>query len=302
MLANIQDLLVKAGESPILKMTVAAAEDEVVIESVLKAYELNIINPILIGDKNKIKSIVANSRHDFTGEIIATKTRKQSAHKAMELINNGKADFSMKGLLSSSVILKALLDKRYNLRQKRLLSLVTLLYLKKEKRMLIITDGGMNINPGLDDKVQIVKNAVEFARTIGIDKPRVAPLAAVEKVNTAMQATLDAAALAKMADRGQIKNAIIDGPLAFDNAIDIKAARHKGINSPVAGKADILLAPDIESGNILYKSLIYYSGLEAASVVYGARLPLVLTSRADSMETKLNSIALGKLVTLGLKS
>jgi len=283
-------------------MTVAAAEDEVVIESVLKAYELNIVDPILIGNQNKIKSIIANLDYKFTGEIIATETRKQSAHKAMELINNGKADFPMKGLLSSRVILKAMLNKKYNLRQKRLLSLITLLYLKKEDRLLIITDGGMNINPGLDDKVQIVKNAVEFARTIGIKKPRVAPLAAVEKVNPAMQATLDAAALAKMADRGQIKNAIIDGPLAFDNAIDIKAARHKGIKSPVAGKVDILLAPDIESGNILYKSLIYYSGLEAASVVYGARLPLVLTSRADNMKTKLNSIALGKLVTLDLKS
>ncbi len=300
MFTNIQQLLTEAGDRPPLKMAVAAAGDEVVIKSVLKAQKLNIIEPVLIGNKQKIKSILAHLKHEFKGAIIATKNSGESAHKAMELIKDGRADFPMKGLLSSSVILKAMLDKRYNLRQNKLFSLITLVYLKKENRIIIMTDGGMNIAPDLSDKVEILNNAVKFASVLGIKKPRVAPLAAVEKVNPAMQATLDAAALSKMADRGQIENAVIDGPLALDNAISIEAAEHKGIDSQVAGKADILLAPDIESGNILYKSLIYYSGLQSASIVYGAKLPLVLTSRADSMETKLNSIALGKMVTLGL--
>ncbi len=163
-----------------------------------------------------------------------------------------------------------------------------------------MTDGGMNIAPDLNDKISIVNNAVTIARSIGIETPKVAPLAAVEKVNEKMPATLEAAMLSKMADRGQIKNCEIDGPLALDNAISKSAAKQKGISGNVAGNADILLVPDIEAGNVLYKAWIFYAGLSSASLVFGAKVPLVLTSRADSPETKYNSIALGKVVTSGL--
>ena len=300
MFNNIDDLLEAAKEEPSLKLAVAAAGDEVVLKSVKSADEMNIIEPILIGDKEKIDTALQELDYDFSGRIINTSSNQESAHKAVKLIADGEADFPMKGLLSTKTILKALLDKRYGLRQDRMLSLVTMMYLEKEDRIVFMTDGGMNINPDLEDKKEIIANAVEMARAIDIESPKVAPLAAVEKVNPAMPCTLDAANLAKMADRGQIENAEIDGPLAFDNAISKEAAEHKGIDSPVAGLADILLVPDIEAGNVLYKALIFYAGLPSASLVLGAKVPMVLTSRADSAKTKLNSIALGKMVTLGL--
>jgi phosphate butyryltransferase len=298
--ANINELIEKAKEEPKVKLAVAAAGDKVVLESVKKAHEMGIVEPILIGNEERISDVLNSLSYDFNGEIIKTSSNYDSAHKAVELIADGRADLPMKGLLSTKTILKALLNKKYGLRQDRLLSLVTMMHLEKEKRIVFMTDGGMNINPDLEDKVEITVNAVEMARAVGIEKPKVAPLAAVEKVNPAMPDTLDAAQLSKMADRGQIENAVVDGPLALDNAISVEAAEHKGISGPVAGKADILLVPDIEAGNVLYKSLVFYAGLPSASLVFGAKVPLVLTSRADSSETKFNSIALGKLVSLGL--
>jgi phosphate butyryltransferase len=299
---NIKDLVIEARKSPILKLVVAAAEDRVVLKSVKEAYEMGIIEPILVGNKLIIEEILINLNYRFKGEIIASESNEESANIAMELITNGNADFPMKGLLSTKTILKALLNKKYGLRKNSLLSLVSLIYLEKDNRIIILTDGGMNIAPDLNEKVQIINNAIEVAHAIGIDMPRVAVLAAVELVNPAMPETLDATALSKMVDRGQIKGAIVDGPLAFDNAISIESARHKGIDSPVAGRADILIVPDIEAGNILYKSLVFYSGLDAASVVFGAKVPLVLTSRADSAEVKLNSIALAKMIALVFKN
>jgi phosphate butyryltransferase len=203
----------------------------------------------------------------------------------------------MKGHISTSIILKALLDKQYGLRGENILSLVTLIYLENEERFVIMTDGGMNISPSLEDKIDLINNAGRMAHAIGIENPKAAVLAAVEAVNPAMEATLEAASLSKMSDRGQIKNITVDGPLAFDNAISKEAAEHKGIDSPVAGQADILLVPDIEAGNVLYKSLVFYGQQPSASIVVGAKVPLVITSRADRAETKLNSIALGKVMT-----
>ena len=301
MFSNINDLIEEAKKEDAVKLAVAAAGDKVVLQSVKKAHEMDIIEPILIGDEAKISDALEALDYDFAGEIINTDNNKESAHKAVSLIAEGKADLPMKGLLSTKKILKALLNKKYGLRQDRLLSLVTMMNLEKEDKIVFMTDGGMNIAPDLEEKVDIVANAVEVARAVGIDKPKVAPLAAVEKVNPAMPDTLEAAQLSKMADRGQIKNAVVDGPLAFDNAVSMEAAEHKGIESPVAGKADILLVPDIEAGNVLYKSLVFYAGLPSASLVFGAKVPLVLTSRADSPETKFNSIALGKMVTMGLR-
>jgi len=297
LLENIEQLLKQAKDEKPLKLAVVAAEDEVVVNSIKKATNLGIVKPILIGDKTKIEKIVKDKDLTDKVEIIGTQSKKDSAHKAMELIRDGKADFPMKGHISTSIILKALLDKDYGLRGDNILSLVTLIYLQEEKRFVILTDGGMNIAPDLEDKIDLINNAVQMANAVGIEKPKTAVLAAVEAVNPAMEATLEAAALSKMSDRGQLGDVIVDGPLAFDNAISKEAAEHKGIKSPVAGDADILLVPDIEAGNVLYKSLVFYGKQPSASVIVGAKVPLVITSRADSSETKLNSIALGKVMT-----
>ncbi|MGM0445325.1 MAG: bifunctional enoyl-CoA hydratase/phosphate acetyltransferase [Bacillota bacterium] len=297
MLENINQLIEQAKKNKPLKLAVVAAEDQVVVNSIKKATNLGIVTPILIGDKVKIEKNVKEK--DLTGqvEIIGTESKKDSAQTAMQLIKDGQAHYPMKGHINTSIILKALLDKKYGLRGDNILSLVTLIYLKEEKRFVILTDGGMNIAPNLEDKIDLINNAAQMAHAVGIKKPKTAVLAAVEAVNPAMEATLDAAALSKMSDRGQLGDVIVDGPLAFDNAISKEAAEHKGINSPVAGNADILLVPDIEAGNILYKSLVFYGKQPSASVVVGAKVPLVITSRADSSHTKLNSIALGKVMT-----
>lgn len=302
MFENIDELIEAAKSEPALKLAVAAAGDKVVLESVKKADEAGIIDAVLVGDQKKIKDNLQKLDYDFNGEIVHADIDKEAANKSIELIAEGKADFPMKGLLSTKVILKALLDKKYGLRQDRLLSLVTMMYLENEDKIVFMTDGGMNIAPDLNDKKEIIENAAEMAQAVGVNKPKVAPLAAIEKVNSAMPCTLDAATLSKMGDRGQIGNVEIDGPLAFDNAVSLEAAEHKGIDSPVAGQADILLVPDIEAGNILYKALVFYAGLPSASLVLGAKVPMVLTSRADSATTKFNSIALGKLVTMGYKN
>ena len=270
------------------------------LDSVSRSWQEGIIEPILVGEREKIEQARNSIESSLKARIIEVKSNKEAASRTMELISQGEADFPMKGLLSSGEILQALLNKEYGLRQKRLLSLVTMIYLEKVKRFVFLSDAGLNIAPDLGDKAGIIKNAVIIARSIGIEKPRVAILAAVETVNEKMPVTQEAAQLSKMAERGQIKNCLVDGPLALDNAILPEAAEHKGITGEVAGKADILLVPDIEAGNILYKAWILYAGFPSASLVYGARVPLVMTSRADSPETKYNSIALGKLVTRGL--
>ncbi|WP_408956336.1 bifunctional enoyl-CoA hydratase/phosphate acetyltransferase [Natroniella sp. ANB-PHB2] len=298
MLENFDQLTKEAKAEPTLKLAVAAAENKIVLESVKRAVELGIIEAILIGDEEQIKTEA--EKIDYQPQhIMTTDSKTESAHKAVELISKGEADFPMKGLLSSKAMLKALLNKKYGLRQDRLLSTVTLINLTDKDGMVVVTDGGINIAPDLKEKVEIIKNSVELTQALGVKESKVAALAAVEVVNPAMPATLEAAALAKMGDRGQIKGTIVDGPFALDNAICKEAAKQKGIHSPVAGEADILLVPNIEVGNVLYKSLIIYSGLEAASLAMGAKVPMVFTSRADSVQTKFYSIILGKLATLG---
>jgi len=292
----MEKLITNAKKTKPLKLAVVAAEDKIVIDSVKKAADLGIVKPILIGDKPKIKELVEKNNMKESPLIINTNTKKESAQKAMELISEGEADFPMKGFISTSLVLKALLDKNYGLRGENILSLVTLIYLEKEKRFIILTDGGMNINPSLEDKIDLINNAAQMANVIGIKEPKAAVLAAVETVNPSMPATLEAAALAKMAERGQINTALVDGPLAFDNAINKEAAHHKGIESKVAGQADILLVPNIESGNFLYKALVFYGNQPSASAVLGAKVPLVVTSRADRADTKFNSITLAKLM------
>ena len=295
MFKDIAEIITQAQNTPPLRLAVAAAGDTLVLKSVRKAAELGIIEPILIGNQERIKQALAEIDYNFQGEIIPTGSASGSAHQTMELIRDGQADLPMKGQLSTKEILKAMLAQEYGLKTGSLLSLVTVLSLA-DNRLVVLTDGGMNIAPDLQEKIQILNNAIVITRALGIDRPKVAPLAAVETVNPAMPATVEAAVLSKMAERGQIKGAIIDGPLALDNALSIESARQKGIGGSVAGKADILLVPDIEAGNILYKALVTCCGLGAASLVYGARVPLVLTSRSDQPEVKLASIALAKVV------
>jgi phosphate butyryltransferase len=203
----------------------------------------------------------------------------------------------MKGMVSTSLFLRGVLNKEWGLRKRPLLSHVALYETPSPERLVLFTDVAMNIAPDLSQKVQILENAVDLAHRLGVERPRVAAIAAVETVSSDMPATIDAAILAKMADRGQIKGCVVDGPLALDNALSIEAARHKGITSPVAGAADILLLPDIEAGNVLYKLMGLLGRCPLAAILVGASAPVVLTSRADSDGTKFNSIALAAAVS-----
>lgn len=298
---NMEELIEAAREGPTLTVAVAAAGDEVVLESVARAKRDGIVRPILTGNPVKIRSLLPEAGMDASEvRVEAAEDTADAAEKAVELTASGEADFPMKGMLSTGTILRALLDKKHGLRQDKLLSLVTLMDLKEKDKMVFMSDAGMNPDPDLSEKADIIRNAVTIARSIGMETPRVAVLAAVENVSSNMPDTEDAAILSKMQDRGQIKNCLIDGPLALDNAIFESAADHKGIGGEVAGRADILITPDIEAGNIFYKAMIVYAGTPAASVVYGAKVPLVLTSRADTVETKYNSLALASLSTADL--
>lgn len=203
----------------------------------------------------------------------------------------------MKGMMGTARLLKAVLDKEIGLRTDRMLSHAYVLEVKGYDRIITITDGAMNISPDLNQKAQIIQNAIYFCHSLGIEKPKVAVLTAVELVNPDMPATIDAACLSKMSERGQIVGGIVDGPLAFDNAISKEAALHKGIKSPVSGEVDILLAPDIEAANIFAKGLVYLAKAQPAGVLLGAKAPVVLVSRSDSAESKLYSIALGVLMS-----
>lgn len=279
-------------------MAVAAAEDEDVLAAVKLARELKLAEPILIGDTEKIIQKAENVQLDLTNiEVIEAKDPFQAARKAVAKVRNGQANMLMKGLLNTATFLKAVLEKDCGLRSGNLLSYVGVFEVPQFPRLLVLTDCGMNIAPGLPEKIKIVENALQVTRALDIDFAKVASICAVETVRADMPATVDSAALAKMSDRGQIKGAVIDGPLALDNAISEEAARHKGIKSSVAGRADILLMPNIETGNALYKALGHLAFAQNAGIVLGATAPLVVASRADSVQSKLNSIALSLLVS-----
>lgn len=294
MIRNFDELLLIAKERPKMKLSVAAAQDEEVLLAVEAARKLGLIDAILVGDKEKIEEISTLVSIDLGNyEIIDVKDIKVAARMAVTLVSQGKADFLMKGILGTADLLRAVLDKEVGLRTNSLLSHVMVYSLPTYHKLLFLTDGGMCTYPDLNQKIQIIQNAVKVAKSLGIAPIYVAPLAAVEVINPEMQATLDAAALTKMNQRGQIKDCIIDGPVSLDISISSAAAKHKGIESPVAGEADILLVPNIESGNLLGKSLTYFANAKSAGIVMGAKCPIVLVSRADTHESKLYSIALG---------
>lgn len=295
---NLKELITLAKGKKIKTLTIAASADLGVLEAVSKAKGMGLINAVLVGNKELIEEISKDNNIDISGmEIIDEKDDIKAALTAVSLVREKKADFLMKGMLKTSDILKAVLNKETGIKGKGLLSHVMLYEIPNYHKLLSLTDGGMVPYPTLTDKVAIINNAVSLAHAIGIKEPKVAPICAVEVVNEGMQATMDAAVLSQMNRRGQIKGCIIDGPLALDNAVSKAAAEHKGIKSLVAGEADILLVPNIESGNFLGKSLTYFANAKNAGVVLGALCPIVLVSRADSMDSKLYSIALGSLIS-----
>ena len=297
MVKTLDELLELAKVKVKKTLSVAVAQDNVVLKAVVEAVKLQIVDAILVGDEEKIREIAAKENLSLENiRIVNEKNIVGAATKAVELVTNGEAHFIMKGMLGTSDLLKAVLNKEAGLRGKGLLSHVMVYDIPSYHKLLFLTDGGMVTYPELKDKIEIINNAVEVAHALQIDIPKVAPICAVEVVNPSMQATLDAAALSLMNKRGQIKGCLIDGPLGLDNAISKEAAEHKGIISEVAGDSDILLVPNIEAGNFLGKSLTYFAKAESAGIIVGAKCPVVLVSRADSAKSKLYSIALGAVV------
>lgn len=298
MLKTFKEVLEKAKEHGPKKMSVASAQAEDVLRAVEAARKEGLTESILVGDKKEIVQIAEKMGINLANyEIIDKPDKTETAKFAVELVRNKKASILMKGMMGTARILKAILDKDVGLRTNRMLSHAYVLEVKGYDRIITITDGAMNISPDLNQKAQILQNAIYFCHSLGIEKPKVAVLAALELVNPDMPTTIDAACLAKMSERGQIVGGIVDGPLAFDNAISKEAALHKGIESPVSGEVDILLAPDIEVANIFAKGLVYLAKAQPAGVLLGAKAPVVLVSRSDSAESKLYSIALGVLMS-----
>ncbi|WP_242234712.1 phosphate butyryltransferase [Bacillus cereus group sp. BfR-BA-01316] len=291
---KLEHLIDQAAGQPKKTVAVAVAEDHEVIEAVAKAIQLQLAQFRLYGNQEKIIGMLQEhglqtSEHI---EVIAATSSAEAAELSVKAVKNGEADVLMKGNIPTANILKAVLNKEWGLRKGSVLSHVAAFEVPNYDRLIFVTDAAMNIAPDVTQKAAIIQNTVEVAQAIGIDLPKVAPIAAVEVVNPAMQATIDAAMLTQMNRRGQIKNCVVDGPLALDNAVSQIAAEHKGIVSNVAGKADILLVPTIEAGNVLYKSLVYFANAKVGAMIAGAKAPIVLTSRADSAETKVYSLAL----------
>ncbi|HFK1450478.1 phosphate butyryltransferase [Bacillus pacificus] len=291
---RLEHLIDQAAGQPKKTVAVAVAEDHEVIEAVAKAITLQLAQFRLYGNQEKIMGMLQehNLQTSEHIEVIAAQSSAEAAELSVKAVRNGEADVLMKGNIPTANILKAVLNKEWGLRKGSVLSHVAAFEVPNYDRLIFVTDAAMNIAPDVTQKAAIIQNTVEVARAIGIDLPKVAPIAAVEVVNPAMQATIDAAMLTQMNRRGQIKNCVVDGPLALDNAVSQIAAEHKGIVSDVAGKADILLVPTIEAGNVLYKSLVYFADAKVGAMIAGAKAPIVLTSRADSAETKVYSLAL----------
>ena len=298
MINKLDDILQQLKGDKKVVLSVASAHDEEVLLAVQSAVEKNIIEAILIGEENKIRAISKNINFNLNGiKIIEKDTIEECAETAVKLVSSKEADFVMKGLLDTSVILKAVLNKEWGLRADSLLSHVMLYEIPSYNKLLVITDGGMNIAPDYEQKVKILKNAIEATKPLGLDEIKIACLAAKEKVNPKMPATVDARSLQEACERGEFgEDIIVEGPLAFDLAVSKEAAKIKGFESKVAGETDIMLMPTIEVGNGIGKTLTYFADGKSAGIIMGAKAPIVLVSRADSHESKLYSIAYGALI------
>ena len=297
MIKSFDEILLKVKGNDIKTVAVAVAQDRPVLEAIRDAKKNGIAEAILVGNKSEIISIalkVGMNIDEF--KIVDEPDVKKATLKAVELVSQGKADMVMKGLVDTATFLRAVLNKEVGLRTGKLMSHVAVFETEAFDRLLFLTDVAFNMYPTLKDKVQIINNAVKVAHAVGIECPKVAPICAVELVNENMPATLDAALLSKMSDRGQFKGCIVDGPYALDNALSEEAAAHKKVTGEAAGKADILLLPNIETGNVMYKTITYMTHSKNGCILVGTSAPVVLTSRADSHETKMYSIALAALV------
>ena len=294
---KFERLVERAQQAPPISMAVAHPCNDVSLESAIEAARLKLVTPILVGPAPRIREVAAAARLDISGlEIIDAAHSHDSAAKAVGLVREARAEALMKGSLHTDELMAAVVARDAGLRTGRRISHCFILDVPGHDVPLIITDAAVNIAPTLEDKVDIVQNAIDLAHALGAGEVRVAVLSAVETVNPHIPSTIEAAALCKMADRGQITGGLIDGPLALDNAISAEAAKVKQIASPVAGRANVLIAPDLEAGNMLAKSLSFLAGADAAGIVLGARVPIVLTSRADALLTRLASCAVAVLV------
>lgn len=294
---NFEEILSYAKKLEPRTVAVACAHDEDVLISIENARKLGVIKVILVGIESEIRSIADRLGIDLSQyEIVDNADKAESSHIAAKLVSDRKADILMKGLVDTSIILKAVLNKELNLRTGKPISHCAVFEIPHFDRLFFVTDAAMNIAPDVNAKAAIVENTVKLAQSLGVDSPKVGVVCAKEKVDEKMPATLDAQTLKQMNQEGVIKDCVVGGPFALDNAISLKSAKHKGVEDPVAGLCDILLMPDIEAGNILYKAISYFQPeAKLAGIILGAATPIVLTSRADSEETKLNSILLSVL-------
>jgi len=290
-------MIARANSKPAVRTAIAWPCDEVSLGGAIQAYKDKLIVPILVGSEEKIRDLAKSMELDLTGiEIVDIETSRAAAMRAVEIARKGEAQMLMKGSLHTDEIMGAVVSREGGLRTGRRISHVFMLDVPSYHKPLFVTDAAVNIQPDLETKISILQNAIDMMVMLEVENPKVAILSAVEQINPAIPSTLDAAALCKMVDRGQITGAIVDGPLAFDNAISSDAARIKKIVSKVAGDPDLLMVPNLEAGNILFKELQYLAGALAAGVVVGAKVPIVLTSRADGEMARMASCALGVLL------
>jgi len=296
-------LIAKAQQASPPKTAVVHPCDHNSLEGALDAARLGLMEPILVGPAGRIREVAAGLKLDISAlPIVSTEHSHASAARAVELVREGKAEALMKGSLHTDELMSAVVKSDGGLRTSRRLSHCFIMDVPGHSEPLIITDAAINIVPTLADKVDILQNAIDLAHVLGFAEVRVAILSAVETVNPKIPSTIEAGALCKMADRGQITGAILDGPLAFDNAVSREAAAIKHITSPVAGRANVILVPDLEAGNMLAKSLSFLANADAAGIVLGARVPIILTSRADSVQARLASCAVASLVAVSRRA
>ena len=300
---SFDEIISKVKECEMKTVAVSVAQDDAVLEAMREAKEKGIANAILVGDEAKIREIAASIDMDLTGyEIIDEPDMIAASLKAVKLAHDGKADMYMKGLIDSKNFLKSVLDKEVGLRTGGPLSHVAVFDVPGVEQLLFLTDVAFMTYPTLEDKVSIINNTVPVCNACGIDMPKVAPLAAVEVINPKMPVTLEAAELTKMNEEGKITGCIVDGPLSLDLAIDPKAAKHKGATDrKIQGDADVLLFPDIHAGNLVYKVMVRVEGAKNGCILTGTKVPCILTSRSDTFETKVNSIALAAVVAEEMK-
>lgn len=292
------DLIARVNDCGMKTVSVAVAQDSAVLEAVVAAKERKIANAILVGDEKKIREIADSLKMDLSGfEIINVEDMTEAAHTAVNLVHEGRADMYMKGLIDTKGFLKSVLDKEVGLRTGKPLSHVCVFEVEGIDRLLFLTDVAFIPYPTLEDKVHIINNTLEITKACGIENPKIAPLAAVEVINPKMPATVEAGELTRMNKEGEITGCIVDGPLSLDLAIDPEAAKHKGATDrAIQGDADILLFPDIHAGNLVYKCLVHTAKVVNGNILTGTKAPVILTSRSDDFETKVNSIALGAVV------